>query len=154
MVQTAETEAPDQQTLYERDFLAWTQAQAELLRSGRFEALDVENLIEEIECLGRERRRDMDRRLSALLSNLLKWQYQVELRSRSWSVTIEFLRRGIAEQLEENPSLEPELGKMLVPAYEDARLSAGFETGRSEYAFPDHCPYTLDQALDPDYWPA
>lgn len=37
--------------LYEQDFIALVQSQAELLRLRKFEQLDLDNLIEELECL-------------------------------------------------------------------------------------------------------
>jgi hypothetical protein len=65
--------------LYERDFYAWTQEQAALLRSGRLEQLDTEHLAEEIEALGRQERRELVNRLGILLGHLLKWQFQPQL---------------------------------------------------------------------------
>ncbi len=63
-------------TLYDQDFYAWTQRQVELLRSGRWGELDIENLVEEIESLGRQERQELHNRLGVLLGHLLKWHYQ------------------------------------------------------------------------------
>ena len=38
--------------LYKEDLYLWSQAQAALLRAGRFDELDLENLIEEVEDVG------------------------------------------------------------------------------------------------------
>lgn len=70
-------------SLYETDFYAWTQEQADLLHSHQWSKLDLPNLIEEIESLGKQQRQELRHRLSVLLGHLLKWQYQPERRSRS-----------------------------------------------------------------------
>ncbi|MBV9385502.1 MAG: DUF29 domain-containing protein, partial [Chroococcidiopsidaceae cyanobacterium CP_BM_ER_R8_30] len=75
-------------TLYEQDFYAWTQQQVKFLRSGHLQELDIENLIEEIESLGKQQRQELRNRLGVLLGHLLKWYYQPEARSRSWTGTI------------------------------------------------------------------
>ncbi len=71
------------QSLYDTDFYAWTLAQAEYLRAGQFELLDLENLGEEIESLGKQQRQELRNRLGILLGQLLKWHYQPEIRSKS-----------------------------------------------------------------------
>ena len=82
---------------YEDDFYAWTVEQARLLRSGEFSELDIENIAEELESMGRSDKREIESRLSVLLAHLLKWQLQVGLRSRSWSGTIREQREHIEE---------------------------------------------------------
>jgi ribosomal protein L29 len=138
---------------YESDFYAWTQEQAALLRAGRFAELDVEHIIEEIEDMGKSERRELASRLEVILADLLKWQYQKGLRSTSWLATIKEQRRRIARHLGKNRSLKAGLEDLLVQAYEDARYTAGIETGYSEIAFPAACPWTLEQVLDPDFLP-
>ena len=78
---------------YEEDFYAWTMEQAQLLRSGEFSELDIENIAEELETMGRSDKREIESRLTVLLAHLLKWQLQVGLRSKSWSGTIREQRR-------------------------------------------------------------
>ncbi len=74
--------------LYDQDFYEWTTVQAALLRSGRLSEADVANLAEEIDPIGSSQKAEMRRRLARLLQYLLKWRYQPELQSRSWSTTI------------------------------------------------------------------
>jgi hypothetical protein len=74
---------------YQKDFYSWTCEQAELLRAGRFNELDVFNLIEEIETMGRSEKRELESRLTVLLVHLLKWQYQPMRRGCSWQLTIQ-----------------------------------------------------------------
>jgi hypothetical protein len=125
-------------TLYEQDFHAWTQQQAELLRSGRFQALDVENLVEELDSLGKQQRQELRNRLGVLLGHLLKWQYQPEARSKSWWATIHEQRRRIRELLEDNPSLKPYLPEAIARGYTDGLDIVNRETP----LFPDQLPPT------------
>src|SRR5690348_30226 len=96
---------PRNSAAYDDDFYAWTQDQARLLRSGELSQLDVENLAEELESMGRSDRRELDSRLEVLLVHLLKWQVQTEFRSRSWSGTIREQRSRVEDLLNESPSL-------------------------------------------------
>jgi len=138
---------------YELDFYGWTQEQATLLRAHDFTHVDLDHLIEEIESMGRSERRQLTNRLEVLLTHLLKWQHQPELRGRSWALTITEQRRRIAKLLRTNPSLQPELALLLSEAYEDATFSAMRETGLPQATFPETCPYTLAQVLEQDWLP-
>jgi hypothetical protein len=73
-------------SLYERDFYAWTQKQAALLRENRVSEADIANIAniaDEIESMGRSEKRELISRLTVLLLHLLKWQYQPSLRGTS-----------------------------------------------------------------------
>jgi len=73
-------------SLYERDFYAWTQEQAALLRENRVSEADIANIAniaDEIESMGRSEKRELISRLTVLLLHLLKWQYQPSLRGTS-----------------------------------------------------------------------
>lgn len=62
--------------LYERDFFAWANQQAALLRAGQFAEADIEHIAEEIESMGRSEKRELLSWLATLLMHLLKWQAQ------------------------------------------------------------------------------
>src|SRR5437899_8828663 len=81
---------PPNTDLYEQDFYAWTQQQAALLREGKMHELDLANLAEEIESVGRSDKRELGNRLEVIVMHLLKWRYQPEGRqeSHSWEDTI------------------------------------------------------------------
>ncbi|MBI3960740.1 MAG: DUF29 domain-containing protein [Chloroflexi bacterium] len=138
---------------YERDFYAWTQNQATLLRTHEFARLDIDNLIEEIESMGRSERRQLTSRLEVLLIHLLKWQFQPELRGRSWELTIIEQRRRIDKLLHNNPSLRSETPELLIEAYDDAAFGAMRETGLPLATFPHTCPFALKQVLDQGWLP-
>ncbi len=139
--------------LYERDFYAWTQEQAALLRSGRLDQLDVVHLAEEIEALGRQERRELVSRLGILLGHLLKWQFQPQLRGKSWQATIIEQRQDLQELIAENPSLKPYLPEAMERAYRKGLLLVVRETPLSLQDLPDQCPYTFEQVMDPNFYP-
>jgi hypothetical protein len=138
---------------YEQDFYGWTQEQARLLREGRFAELDVANVVEEIESLGRGERRELASRLRVLLAHLLKWECQPGLRGRSWQATIETQREDAATLLGENPSLRPQLDDVLVDAYKRARRDAARETLLPSDTFPASCPWPFAQVMSDEFWP-
>lgn len=139
--------------LYETDFYAWTQEQATLLRSKQWSQLDLANLIEEIESLGKQQRQELRNRLSVLTGHLLKWEYQPQHRSRSWLATLRVQRRDTLRLLKDNPSLKPDLDDALQDAYENARDLAMGETDLPEQTFPLSCPYNLTEILDDRFYP-
>ncbi|MBD1907127.1 DUF29 domain-containing protein [Funiculus sociatus GB2-A5] len=141
------------QNLYETDFYAWTQQQALLLQQQQWTQLDLPNLIEEIESLGKQQRAELRNRLSVLIGHLLKWEYQPERRSRSWLATIRVQRRESLKLLRDNPSLKPYLDEALQEAYENGRDLASGETNLPFSTFPQECPYTLEETLREVFYP-
>jgi hypothetical protein len=141
-------------TLYERDFYAWANEQASLLRAGKLSDADIENIAEEIESMGRSEKRELISRLGVLLTHLLKWQYQPDRRGRSWQGTIEQQRYRLERHLGENPSLKSQLDTAVQEAYKDARYDAEKETDLDRDTFPADCPFAFDQMMDEGFWPA
>jgi hypothetical protein len=139
--------------LYDTDFYAWTQTQADFLRQAQFGQLDIANLIEEIEDMGKSQQRQLESRLSILMAHLLKWQYQPDQRSRSWEGTIRVQRRHLQRLLDQNPSLRPQLAQAIANGYPDAVDVAWAETGLGEKDFPATCPYTAQQLLNETFFP-
>jgi hypothetical protein len=142
---------PRNAVAYDDDFFAWTQEQARLLRDGELADIDVENLAEEIESVGKSDRREIRNRLIALLVHLLKWHLQPRRRSASWTDTIAEQRLQIDSVLADSPSLQSFFIEILADAYGRARAKAARETKLN--AFPDECPYTPEQILSEDSLP-
>jgi Domain of unknown function DUF29 len=138
---------------YEKDFYSWTIEQAELLRNGRFNDLDIANLIEEIETMGRSEKRELESRLTILLLHLLKWQYQEVRRGRSWQLSIDEQRIQFSKALKDNPGLKPALNELLTDAYKLAVIKAAKETKISKSIFPESCPWDLAQLIDESFYP-
>ncbi len=140
-------------SLYDTDFYAWTVEQAKLLGHRQWDKLDLPNLVEEIESLGRQQRQELRSRLSVLLGHLLQWQYQPQRRSRSWLATIRIQRRDTLRLLQENPSLKADLDEIFEDAYANGKDLAIAETDLPDQTFPLQCLYTLDQTLDEAFYP-
>jgi len=140
-------------SLYERDFYAWANEQAALLRAGKFDSADIENIAEEIESMGRSEKRELVNRLAVLLLHLLKWRFQPGLRGNSWRSSIEEQRIRLEDHLKDNPSLKAQIGSAMVTAYRLARVEAERETGLARTTFPQECPFTFDQAMTEDFLP-
>ena len=138
--------------LHDLDFYAWTQHQANLLKSGNLADIDVKYLLEEIESMGASERRELINRLAVLLAHLLNWHYQPSFRGRSWQLTIKEQRRQLQRLLKDNPSLEARLDEFIADAYIDAVLLAAKETGMEESAFPEQFPYTQEDLLNPEFY--
>ena len=143
------------QDLYNTDFYSWTQTQAQLIREGRLAELDLENILEEIESMGRSDYRALQSRLSVLLMHLLKWHYQPEKREtgHSWEKTIKEQRKQIHRLIQDCPGLKSKLDDILPVAYKRAVEDAQEETGLPETLFPTNCPWPYKQAINRDFWP-
>jgi len=137
--------------LYETDFHAWIQSQADAMRAGNLASLDLDNLIEEIEDMGKNRQRALESRLEILLMHLLKWQFQPKRRGTSRELSIEEQRERIAKLLRENPSLKTRVPEALGEAWRFALRLAVRETGLPRSTFPERCPWTFEQVSDPDF---
>ncbi|MEH1908620.1 MAG: DUF29 domain-containing protein [Nostoc sp.] len=140
-------------SLYEQDFYLWIQTTAELLKQGRLTELDLENLIDEIETMGRSEKKALRSNLEVVLMHLLKYKYQAEKRSGSWRATIREHRKRLRQALEESPSLKPYFCEVFGQCYNDARLLAADETELHLAIFPEQSPFTPEQALNPDFLP-
>ena len=142
-------------SLYDSDFYAWTQEQAALLRDGKMKALDLANLAEEIESLGKSDRRALASHLRGLVMHLLKWHYQPSGRQtgQSWRTSINNHRRDIQAIVDDSPSLRRQVPDLLAREYARSRRDASDETGLPLATFPDTCPWTPEQVLDEDFWP-
>ena len=141
-------------TTYDTDIVAWANEQAALLRSGKFSALDIEHIADEVEDVGKTERRELASRMAVLLANLIKWQFQPERRGASWQRTIDIQRKAILRHLKGVPSLRPSLSdpEWIDGAWGDAVAKAIEETGLPD--FPESCPWTSEQILNSGFLPS
>jgi hypothetical protein len=132
--------------LYDRDETAWLETAADMIRHGRIDAIDLDTLAEYLTDMARRDRREVLSRLVTLLAHLLKWEYQLDQRSRSWLVTMLEQQRELRELLESG-TLRNHAAAVFAAAYADARKQAAAETGLPRSAFPEESPWDLDGAL-------
>ena len=140
--------------LYEQDFYLWTQATAQVLKNHQWEELDLQNLIEEVESMGRAEKNALKSNLIVVLLHLLKYAYQPERRSDSWTNSVTEHRIRIEVEIESNPSLKPYIQEVYDSCYAKARrLAANDETNLPLVAFPIESPWTSEQSLDSTFLP-
>ena len=145
---------PSNAPAYEDDFVAWLEDQAQHARRGEIDALDLENIAEELEGMARSDRREIRNRLAVLLAHLLKCWIRPEKRSASWIEAIAEQRDGIIHVIEDSPSLQSFSAQILDRAYPEARRKAALQMRLRETAFPETCPFTIDEVLDIGWLPA
>ncbi len=149
---------------YEQDFSGWINQHIALLKTSRFQELDIDHLIEELEGMAIRDRNELVSHLVILMAHLLKWQYQFkkfaeawqhanEYAAKSWQYTIIEQRYRVKEQLEQNPSLKRQLTEAVAKAYPKAVSLAVKETGLAAKTFPKECPYLIEQLLEDDFYP-
>jgi len=138
---------------YDQDLYSWSLEQARLLRERKFDQIDLEHIIEEIEDMSKSERRALESFLETLLMHLLKWQYQPVFQGNSWKYTVIEQRKRLEKHLKQNPGLKGKLEESIADAYELARYSAAKETGLNISNFPETCPWEYGQFMDTDFWP-
>jgi hypothetical protein len=143
-------------SLYEADFAAWALEQAAAVQRKDWAAIDVPNLVEELESMGKQQRAQLRNRLIVLLMHLAKWQYQSGQRARhggSWQSSIAEQRGEIEIHLGDSPSLKPYVPQAMQLAWKVARIKAARETRLDMQTFPPACPYTFEQAMSESWLP-
>ena len=138
---------------YEDDVYGWSFRQAELLRQGRYDDLDTENVAEEIESLGRSQAASLASSYRLIAAHLLKMLFQPERLTRSWQITIVRERLDAESCLKASPSLKPRRADIFDDAYRQARKLASAETGLPLATFPVDPPFTLDELSSEDDMP-
>ncbi|MFM6059958.1 MAG: DUF29 domain-containing protein, partial [Microcystis aeruginosa] len=132
-------------TTYDCDLILWARDTAQLLREQRWDAIDWEHLIEEIEDLGKSERSAIGSQMERILLHLLKWQYQPQRHSDSWLDSINDGRSQIRRKLEDSPSLRSYPLEILEKEYTRARREAARQTHLEIDLFPKLCPYLIEQ---------
>jgi hypothetical protein len=146
---------PPARTLYEEDFPLWAERQATLLRAKRFEELDLDNLIEEVEDLSRRERETVESHVETIVEHLLKLELSKATRPRrGWLVTVDKQRAKLVRKL--TTTLRNHLETELPALYAGLRRPVARQLGKEAVppdALPASCPYTLSQILEPDWLP-
>lgn len=139
-------------TLYDTDFALWVEDTVSKLKTGDFNQVDWENLIEEVESLGKKDRRELASRLTTLFEHALKRCY-VPLSDcyRGWEVTISRTQQELNLILKDSPSLRNYFLEVITECYQNALKNV-----RKEYDqnFPEDYVFTrdVDALLNHDFW--
>ena len=140
-------------SLYEQDYLLWIEDIVHKLQTRDIKGLDFDNLIEEIESLGRSQKHELENRLGELFEHILKRTY-VNMPDcyRSWVESIDKQRVSIKRLLKQAPSLKPYFSQVFDEVYEDTLKIV--RRGYPQYEFPDAWPFScdIDAMLNVDFW--
>lgn len=143
-------------SLYDTDYQLWLDQTAAHLKVRDFGQIDLENLIEEIESLGRSEKRAISSYLMRLCEHLLKikyWESEREMCLRGWSREIINFRLQIQDELEASPSLRSFLQDVFVKQYQNGRKLFLNASELDAKRVPEAPDFTLEQALDEDWLP-
>ena len=140
------------QAVYDHDILLWVETTVAKLKARDFENLDIDNLIEEVESLGRKERSELKSRLITLFEHALKRVY-VDLPDcyRGWAVTLVRTQEELADILQDSPSLNPYFVEVIDGCYQSA-----LRIVRAEYQtdFPQDYPFPseMNVLLNEEFW--
>jgi hypothetical protein len=151
MSQSAVTNRPElasgTSTRHDDDLYTWVQEQVALLRAGRLDEIDAENIAEELGDVGKSEFSKLQSALEIVLTHMLKWDNQPERRSRSWASSIAAQRSEYSDVLADNSGLKSRRSEALLRAYRKARLGASSETNHPVESLSAECPYSWDDVL-------
>ncbi len=134
-------------SIYEKDVFGWSKEQVQYLKNKEWNSLDIDNIIEEIEDLGRSQKRSLESHLTNLLLHLLKIEFQPNKHTVSWDCSVKTARNHSKNVLRDNPGLKQYLHQILKDSYYDAYWAAVEETKLGPNRFPEVCPWTIEEIL-------
>ncbi|AWN52432.1 DUF29 domain-containing protein [Methylobacterium sp. 17Sr1-1] len=143
----------DRRALFSMDLSAWAEEQVHLLAAGEVEAIDHAHIAEIVRDLGDRERREIRDRLGVILTGLLPWAAEVDLRCDAWAITIDRQRRLVASRLDDSPSLRPELPWLVAEVYPEAKARAVLESALFDDSFSESCSFTDEEILTPGFLP-
>ena len=138
---------------YDEDYAAWALQQADLVLRGRMDEIDCVNLADEIADMARTEKRALSSTIVVVLKHLLKCRHQPGRLSRSWLSTLDEHRDRITDILGDSSSLRRVLRERFPDWYRRARRQVAHEMSKPLADIGEDCPFTLDQALDPSWFP-
>lgn len=147
---------------YKADFALWALKQARLIEEGRFAELDIANLVDEVESLGKSQKSELRNRLATIIEHLLKHRHgRMRNPAGKWRRTIRLQRRLANELLAENPSFKSILDDTFNIAWQIGVHEAleGFEDYEPdllklhEQEIPENPDFTVADALDDTFLP-
>ena len=136
--------------LYNRDFNLWIEQMADAVRNRDTKAMDWNNLLEEIEDMGRSEKRSLESYLERLVEHILKLKYWETEKARNykhWQVEVVNFRNRIFRLLDRSPSLKNYMKRVYSRIFEDA-VSAQ----KIEFTIPQDSFIELEQILEKDYF--
>lgn len=142
------------QPTYADDFVLWLEGQAKLLRTRKFDDLDVDNIVDELEAAVRADRRELAAHLNVVVYCLLSLQFRPLHKPHQWRSKLGEARFGMELLIDDSPSLAAEIAGLAACQYSESRRRAAWETRLSQSLFPRALPYSVAQLLDDEFDPS
>ncbi|MBD2325702.1 DUF29 domain-containing protein [Alkalinema sp. FACHB-956] len=145
-----------QPSLYDTDYQLWLDQTVAQLKVKDFSQIDLENLIEEIESLGRSDKRAISSYLMRLCEHFLKlryWESERERCFRGWKLEVANFRLQMQAILKDSPSLKNHLRDNFLLEYRNARKLFLNASELEARLIPEEPEFTLEQVLDEDWLP-
>ncbi len=136
---------------YETDYYQWTQLMAKALRERDYSNIDWDNLIEEIEDMGKSQKRAVESLLMRLTEHLLKlkyWQAEQERNKKHWRSEIVNFRILLNKRLQDSPSLKAKLEEIYQEVFPGCKRSVA-----QLFELPEEVELSLEQVLDENWYP-
>lgn len=150
-------------TLYERDYHQWLNETISAIQQRRFSDVDWDNLVEELDDMGKADKNALLSNVKILVAHLLKLTVQHDAPAQmkgSWYNSVDEHRERVKDALESIPSLQNYLPEAVSKSYPGARKLAIKEGKRASYGvrqpkereYPQQCPFSIEQVLDEDFY--
>jgi hypothetical protein len=145
-----------QKNLYDTDYNLWVLETVKQLKNKDFNALDLENLIEEVSDLSRRDKKKLKSLLRRLFEHLLKlkyWKSEREINKAHWKGKIRNFRKQIKDELEDSPSLKNYVNDIFETCYQDSREIVSDKSKLSLDTFPENPIANIEEVLDENWLP-
>ncbi|MEM8830996.1 MAG: DUF29 domain-containing protein [Cyanobacteria bacterium P01_G01_bin.19] len=136
--------------LHERDFNLWVEGIKEAIQNRDFENMDWDNLLDEIDDMGKSEKRSLDSYMQRLIEHILKlkyWDVERERCAKGWMQEVTNFRNRIKRILKKNPSLRNYLKAEYIDIYQDAIATMSFD-----FDIPENSFVKIEEIMDKDYF--
>lgn len=134
--------------LYDNDYHEWLKANISLLKESKFDEIDLNNIIVELEGFCCKHKRESREALINVFIELLSWDIQCSHRCETKKLGFNFEMRGLKETINESPSLKAYIEKKIDDLFEIAKNRYMIQTGFSISILPEKVKYKLDEILE------
>ncbi|WP_299228142.1 DUF29 domain-containing protein [Sulfurihydrogenibium sp.] len=159
----------DLKQLYNKDFYKWITENVQLLKNKDFDLVDWENVIVELESMGRSELSSAISFMTLILEHLYKYEHfrDNNTMGNGWIKSILNSRYRLIKIFDKNPSLEKKAEESIQEAWEDSikKMITWFKYPENhhlakkyfgkiptEQDFLKICPYTFQQILEYEPW--
>ena len=136
--------------LYDRDFNLWIEQVKQRIQARNFDNMDWDNLLEEIDDMGKSQKRSLESYLELLVAHILKLKYWESEKNRNykhWKVEVNNFRNRIKRLLRQNPSYQKYMAEVYPDIFQDT-----VKSWRIEFDIPDNSFVELERVMQEDYF--